>query len=122
MQLTRKVLIEALGLKPGDKITAKNWRKICTISDEYYLLSNDGWKYSPYILMDVEFEIVQPKKKIGDLICIDVGCKKCPLCAIQCKGGTRGTLYNTLEETFDDIKDDEIYKILKARLDMEVEE
>ena len=119
MTLTSEELAKLLGIKIGDKIKFSNGRIVDVIKD--YVLDFHPLKASLYVIIDEEFEIVQPKKKIGDLICIDVGCKKCPLCAIQCKGGTRGTLYNTLEETFDDIKDDEIYNILKSRLDKEVE-
>ena len=34
MKLTRKDVIEAMGLKIGDKIIVKDWRKIYTINDE----------------------------------------------------------------------------------------
>ena len=124
MHLTRKVLIEAMGLKPGDKITAKNGRKIFTINDDYHLVSNDGWKYSPYIMMDVEFEIVPPIKKVGEQLCNKIECDSdtCPLYSINCSLESKDdpSLYDVLEAWHKKYKDKEIYNILKSRLDKEV--
>lgn len=125
-RFTKKDLVEAMGLKPGDKINIKTWRTSFTVNDEYNLISDVGYPpSSPTILIGEEFEIVQPKKKVGDLICekvgVTLGCTKCPLRAGYCKGSPHDSLYNRLDKTFAEIEDKEIYNILKARLDKEVE-
>ena len=61
-------------------------------------------------------------KRIGDLFCKDIKCAECPIHEIRCRGTTIDTLYENLEKTFAEIEDDEIYNILKARLDKEVKE
>ena len=129
MKLTRKDVIEAMGLKIGDKIIVKDWRKIYTINDEYCLMSNDrctyGCTYSPNILMDAEFEIVPPTKKVGEQLCNNTDCDSdtCPLHSINCSLESKDnpSLYDVLEAWHKKYKDDEIYDILKARLDKEVE-
>lgn len=121
MILTKKDLAQIMGLKPGDKI--KVWDNIFTLNNEYSFISNNDYPISPSLFIDEEFEIVQPKKKIGDLICKDVDCDTCPLRALHCDVVYSDTLYKILERHFAEmgIKDDEIYNILKERLDKEVE-
>lgn len=69
------------------------------------------------------FTIIKlPKKKhVGDLQCEDADCKDCPLYAIHCFPAN-DNLYNILEKWLEVYEDKELYEILKARLDKEVEE
>ena len=124
MRFTRKDLIDAKGLKPGDKIKAKNGRKIYTINDEYYLVYDDDCKYSPFALIDEEFEIVPPIKKVGEQLCSKINCADCPLhginCILESKGDLYPSLYDVLEVWHKEYKDDKLYDFLKARLDKEI--
>lgn len=119
-RFTSKDLAQAMGLKPGDKIKLNNG-EIAKVTEDYDL---DFYplKASFYVIIDEDYEILPRKKKIGDLICEDVVCVKCPLRAGYCKGLAHDSLYDNLEQTFAEIEDKEIYTILKARLDKEVEE
>lgn len=119
MRFTRKELAQAMGLKPGDKIRV--WKTIFTINDEYSFISDNGYPASPAIFIDEEFEIVQAKKNVGEKLCMDFDCNKCPLFVINCDNSINSSLYEKLEQTFADVNDDELYNILKARLDKEVE-
>ena len=70
-----------------------------------------------------------PKKKhVGDKKCLDFkDCKDCPFKVIDCLEADDKkihiyTLYDILDIWFQLYKDQEIYEIIKARLDKEVEE
>lgn len=121
-RLTSKDLAQAMGLKPGDKIKLNNG-EIAKVTEDYEL---DFYplKTSLSVIIDEEFEISPRKKKIGELTCEEISCEKCPMEAIYC--GTfrlkKDVLYDVLSEWFKECNDKEIYDILKARLDMEVEE
>ena len=119
MKFTSKDLAQAMGLKPGDKVKFDNG-EIAKVTEDYEL---DFYplKASLSVLVDEEYEISPRKKKIGDLFCDEVECTKCPLRAGYCRGLAHDSLYDNLEQTFAEIEDKEIYDILKARLDMEVE-
>lgn len=120
MIFTRKDLAQKMGLKPGDQI--KVWNTIFKLNDKYSFIGNNDYPASPALFIDEEFEIIQPKKKIGDLICKDVDCDTCPLRVLHCDAAYSDTLYKILERHFAEmgIKDKEIYNILKERLDKEV--
>ena len=45
------------------------------------------------ILLNNEYEVVKPKKKIGDMKCEGMLCSKCPLRAIYCDITSSRTLY-----------------------------
>ena len=81
----------------------------------------DPLKTFLYSVIDEQIEMLQPKKKIGDLICGKVICLFCPLLAIGCERKYNKTLYENLEETSVARKDEELYNILKAKLDQEIE-
>ena len=116
-RLTSKDLAQAMGLKPGDKVKFDNG-EIAKVTEDYDL---DFYplKASLSVIIDEEFEILQPKKKIGDLFCDEISCEKCPLRAGYCRGLAHDSLYENLEQTFAEIEDKEIYNILKSRLDKE---
>lgn len=118
MKFTNKDLADVMGLKPGDKI--KVWKTIFILNDEYKFISDNGYPASPAIFIDEEFEILPPVKRLGDKLCMDFDCNKCPLFVINCDNSINSSLYEKLEQTFVDVNDDELYNILKTRLDKEV--
>lgn len=124
MKFTRKDLIEAMGLHVGDRIKTKNG-SICEISFDGSLLIN-GRAYSPFSLIDEEFEIVPPIKNVGEQLCSKMDCDSgsCPLHSINCYLHSKDdpSLYDVLEAWHKKYKDDELYKILKTRLDKEIEQ
>lgn len=123
MIFTSKDLAKAMGLKVGNKVKSI-YGDIGVVTKDYKVDFN-FCKLTLSSFVDEEFEILQPKKRVGDLICeevgVTIGCTKCPLRAIYCKGIDADSLYDNLEKTFEGLNDDELYDILKNRLDKEVE-
>ena len=120
MKLTSEELAKLLGIKIGDKIKFSNGRIVDVIKD--YELDFHPLKASLSVIIDEEFEILTPKKKIGELKCRNIKCSDCPLRILACSSYACQTLFENLEITRDTYDDQEIYNILKARLDKEVEE
>ena len=58
-------------------------------------------------------------KKVGDLNCDEISCAKCPLRALSCRFVSGKSLYEILDLTEADT-DQEIYDLMKNRLDKEV--
>lgn len=123
MKFTSKQLIEAMGLKEEDVILCQDKEYIIK---ENELVSKDerdgiGWEIILGIdyLLDKDFEIVKPKKKVGEQFCGAIYCNKCPLvrCCIETE---QCTLYENLEGWNKEYNDKKIYDILKSRLDKEV--
>lgn len=111
-------IAKAMGLKAGDTIKAYNM--ILKVNRNYFLIDEEGHTYSIVNLIGQDFEIVK-QKKVGGLICEDVDCKSCPLSGC-CSASLSKSLFNNLEVWYKDRHDKEIYDILKARLDKEVED
>ena len=140
MKKTNKELLQFFGLKVGDKV------KIEGFTNPFVIFEESGIQYvnwicnSAIIKLDIidfihkllgnEYEIIKPKKKVGELICDEeIICAKCPLKAINCSYNN-DTLYEQLESykksilSFGDLKPFEkaFIDALKAELDKDVEE
>ena len=144
MKFTSQDLIKAMGLSVGDKV--KVTFKDDTI-EEYEIIKHDNgnvilhddfYGYDDHIghLLDQEIEILPRPKRVGDLKCNNECFRnngQCPIRAIcsHCNlMRSDKTLYEFLE-FYKDKKDkyanevefdQEIYDLLKARLDKEVKE
>lgn len=134
MKFTSEDLMKAMGLQVGDriKISVANNNFIYEIrlnaENKPYLLNeqnliNCGDVHS---LIDTDYEIIPRPKRVGDLKCGEYGehnCNSCPIRAICVSDEYNDdTLYEKLELSHKYAKDQEIYDLLKARLDKEVEE
>lgn len=131
---TSKEFMEWLGLKVGDKIRINdkpdnyiielNECSIPCVKDEYTKI-----RFEMTYLINRKVEILPQPKRVGNLKCSnEIGCIECPL-KILCSRDLLdfrfvGSLYSILEKFKEDETcfDQEIYDILKARLDKEVEE
>lgn len=135
MKKTSKEFMEWLGLSIGDRIKVED--VVYTINNLYILESFVNATNQPFahyecvhisILVrdDVEYEILPRPKRVGDLKCDDYeGCDYgCPLmwlcCNAQKEHNCDITLYNVLD--FYEIDDQEIYDLLKTRLDKELKQ
>lgn len=133
MKFTSKDLMKAMGLQVGDRVEVgslvgiiKNDSEDNKITVELY--NENKWYGTDFLykLVDKEIEILPRPKRVGDLKC-DKECNTCPL-KILCRADminseNVATLYILLEPFKDrDYFDQEIYDLLKARLDKEVEE
>lgn len=146
MKKTSKDFMEWLGLQVGDKVKIKF--EVSNIIDETITteelivnivsdnnwgvgLENDGVVVPIERLLNKDFNILPKPKRIGDLKCGKISenkeCSKCPLRSIcaTLSTGRKTTLYEMLEIYKLDkgsYLDQEIYDLLKARLDKEVKE
>ena len=128
MKFTSEDLMKAMGLQVGDyvRIGTKELEKYTFLVDDEdgLMLIYEDYEYPIGYLLDHDFEIIPRPKRVGELKC-DKQCNKCPLRALEsCNMFGRLTLYELLEKVYEDWenKDQEIYDLLKARLDKEVSE
>ena len=133
MRFTSEDLMKAMGLQIGDRIKYNN--QIWTIekSEECqgaWVGYTDGnrWSNIDNLVNGLDFEILPRPKRVGDTLCKDVECEKCPLrMIVGCENASpQYTLYQCLEEVKDtneknNMFDQEIYDLIKSRLDKEVE-
>lgn len=131
MKFTSEDLMKAMGLQVGDKIKidlgytfeiVQNGKIISLkrLGEDYYT--------DLEFLVDTEFEILPRPKRVGDLKCGEIDdCSKCPIrtlpCCnkVDCKSRTLYKLLNMWNDEYTSF-DQEIYDLLKARLDKEVVE
>lgn len=137
MKKTNKELLQFFGLKVGDKIKVEGYYYPFVIVEENgkifakrkinYLYS---WNYYdvgtlPDVLLNRDYEIIKPKK-IGELICDGMLCRKCPLRAIECDAKGK-TLYEALEKYLNSFNvplkpfEKAFIDALKVELDKDVE-
>lgn len=132
MKFTSEDLMNAMGLAVGDRVKVTlvsgklkiyevvkstdslNEEKVC-------LTENKSLSY----LLNIDFEILPRPKTVGDLKCGQFNtCETCPLqfiCNLYvCSFNEDNSLYNILTKI--DVYDQEIYDLLKNRLDKEVVE
>lgn len=135
MKLTSEDFMQWLGLQVGDRVKLNDdiWTVIYDANEIHtvYLQIKDGELYYTrwlFELIDKNFEIIPKIKRVGDLKCCDeIKCEQCPLRGIctTAMSFLSMKLYDTLDRygvhkgTY---FDQEIYDLLKARLDKEVEE
>lgn len=140
MKKSNKEVLDFLGLKVGDRVKILN----CDFCDYFVIKKGkDGFEYAESvhsyrpcntwylqtlasILLEYEYEIVKPKKKLGDMKCEDfVRCKGCPfvldnpapnVCITSRTGNGNKTFIEIVESTQKELDD------IKLRLDEEVEE
>ena len=125
MKFTSEDLMKTMGLQIGDKvkIVGGTSYEVVLYNDILQIkgIENQGVLLNLYSLLNVEFEILPKPKRVGDLKCVnECKCTKCPIKTI-CNGAWETTLYKILDYWKDsDNFDQEIYDLLKTRLDKEV--
>lgn len=148
MKFTSEDLMKAMGLKVGDRVSYEIDNKIyyCNIYTEKNIpkigIEKERSSFPISCLIDLEIEILPQPKHVGDLKCATKGkggqenCSDCPV-RILCESkecmdlGIGDTLYSYLETYQEKVFkytngksdfDQEIYDILKKRLDKEVKD
>ena len=132
MKFTSEDLMKAMGLQVGDGVFVDNRYKF-RITEKFTLFAfmlhptkSEVVEYPLSHLLGRNFEILPRPKRVGDLKCEEIdNCRKCPLhyiCFI--KIDQKNDMNTTLEQMLNSftIDDQEIYNLLKARLDKEVKE
>lgn len=141
MKFTSEDLMKAMGLNVGDRVKIKfevsntiEERIVNIVSDNNWdiCLEHDGVVVPITVLLNKDFEILPKPKRVGDLKCWEIGGSiNCPLrfiCDCSVSNNSISTkdnliLYQILKLKSDNsYQDQEIYNLLKARLDKEVEE
>lgn len=131
MKFTSYDLMKAMGLQVEDNV--KYLGEIWTVryNDDkihcVYLYRYDGEKHCHlelFEMFDKTYEILPRLKRVGDLKCGDLDCTYCPMKCLNCLDSIDKpeTIYGRLERWFEHYKDQEIYDLLKARLDKVVSE
>ena len=130
MKFTSEDLMKYMGLQVGDriKVTFKDDTieeyEIIKYDNGNIILHDDFHGYDDHVgyLLDNEIEILPRPKRVGELKCNDISCTQCPL-KCMCMGNFGTNLYDNLEHYKDEqeIFDQEIYDLLKTRLDKVVE-
>ena len=133
MKFTSEDLMKAMGLKVGDRVKTNDGILELFMDNENQL----RWKIiESKVFFDfkfltfehiynIDYEILPRPKRVGQLTCREnKDCRTCPLwwiCFIKIdeKNEMQTSLYEMLESFA--VKDQEIYDLLKARLDKEVE-
>lgn len=135
MKFTSEDLMKAMGLKVGDRVKTKDNFIFEIVKNDFYFLKginipeNRGLEF----LIGLEVDIVPRPKRVGDLDINDkdiyYNYKLTPLLDYKsnlCDWGIGvpepKNLYEVLEHWQKYNKDQEIYNLLKARLDKEVKE
>ena len=136
MKFTSEDLMKYMGLQVGDRIKVKfdvcspyyqdTTNTICeivkNISGHILIINENHQALFIHNLVDIDFEILPRPKRVGELKCNDISCTQCPL-KCMCMGNFGTNLYDNLEHYKDEqeIFDQEIYDLLKTRLDKVVE-
>lgn len=121
MRFTSEELAKTIGIKIGNRIKFFTG-EIATVVEGYQLDFPHSLRTGLHYLIDGEFEILPPIKKVGEQFCEDLLCCKCPLWGISCGIKSRNTLYDKLNRWNENYKKKEVYDILKTRLDKEVKD
>lgn len=134
MKFTSEDLMKAMGLKIGDRVKIDLGYTFEIVQNGKIISLErlgEGYYTDLEFLVDTDFEILPRPKRVGELKCGEIRenkeCYKCPLRSIcaTLPTGSKKTLYDMLETYKLDkcsYSDQEIYDLLKARLDKEVVE
>ena len=120
MKFTSEDLLKAMGLTVGDKVIINGKTHTFTTKKDGTLICKNVLKQ----LIDQDYEILPKPKRVGDLKCEECICAECPLKYIRCENYfyDEVILYDILEGVNGDYKDQELYNLLKSRLDKVIEE
>lgn len=125
---TSKDLMESMKLQVGDRVKVVRDDRAYEIVNEKNTIQikriGEGYLVDLSYLVGLDIEILPRPKRIGNLKCNELACLNCPLCwicfiKINEKNEMQTTLYEMLESFA--VKDQEIYDLLKTRLDKEVD-
>ena len=141
MKFTSEDLLKSMGLQVGDRVKATFETPVRMgekVHNEDWIVNvvsnvwcNIGIEHDDVIqpitkLIDLDFEILPRPKKVGDLKCKEINCRTCPIRIICLEDRhISNSLYFNLELYNNDQCinfDQEIYNLLKARLDKEVQD
>lgn len=143
MKFTSEDFMQCLGIEVGDKVKieslepykdgtyTKKYEVYDVVYDDFFgfILSSKNDKFPITNIIGHNFDIIPKPKKVGELTCEECSCAYCPMkmiCMNEIPLETSNTLYdvldNLLDDSISDFFDQEIYDLLKDRLDKEVVE
>ena len=129
MKFTSEDLMKAMGLQVGDRIRVNNKTYTIAKSEECQgawigYENENGWHNLDYLINGDDYEILPRPKRVGNLKCgeVDFKCSECPIRAVCLPNEKTDeqTFYAELELWNKYANDQEIYDLLKDRLDKEV--
>ena len=133
-RFTSEDLMKAMKLQVGDRVKVKyetlddsevyETYEVKHCKDRFYL-ENDDYQENIGFLVDTDFDIRPRPKRVGDTLCEDCECVECHLrCLPHCNPlvSDKETLFNILDGWNEyDTFDQEIFDLLKIRLNKEME-
>ena len=129
-RFTNKDLLKAMELQVWDKVKVVRDGRTYEIVNEKNTIQlkriGEGYLVDLSYLVDLDIEILPRDRRVGDLTCGESDCLKCPLKVLShCDRGKnqKETLYKCLSDWNSEYLDfdQEIFDLLKTRLDKEVE-
>ena len=131
MKKTNEELLQFFGLKIGDKVKIKGFTKSFVIVEEYGKIFAkrenclSSWDYYDIgkladVLLICDYEIIKPKKKLGEMKCGEINCSECPfrtICGDSPSGETLSEIFETHEKRMLELR--EKLNAIKAELDKE---
>lgn len=127
MKFTSEDLMKDMKLSVGDRVKvggySETFELMKSTEGKWRLISKNCSIVDLIWLVDKDYEILPRPKHVGDLICNETDCKNCPMKCLECLEyiDAPETIYERLKRWYEYYKDQEIYDLLKARLDKEVE-
>ncbi|MDD4070001.1 MAG: hypothetical protein PHF05_06075, partial [Candidatus Izemoplasmatales bacterium] len=107
MKKTNIELLEFFGLKVGDKVRVEDDKsvynifkedEVCEENDKYKHINCWNTTFFGSYLISRNYEVITPKKKLGEIKCRDVICITCPFHLI-CRGHEPNKTLNEIFET-----------------------
>ena len=126
MKFTSEDLMKAMGLQVGDRVKIAGHIYIVKHLENIkrVILKDDKINHEILLsdIVDAEYDVLPRTKRVGENLCKQY-CNGCPLIVLQCFGDDTKNkpLYEVLDYTTPRYQDQEIYDLLKARLDKVVE-
>ena len=131
MKKTNVELLEFFGLKVGDKVRVEDDKsvynilkedEVCEEYDKYKHIN--CWSTTSFgsYLINRNYEVIKPKKKLGEMKCIEINCYECPfhtICEDGVLGKTLSEIFETHEKRMLELR--EKLNAIKAELDKEGE-
>ena len=133
MKKTNEELLQFFGLKVGDniKVDGYSYPFVIFVKDgEIFAKRENGFSWDYYntgtltdVLLNCDYEIITPKKKLGEMKCIEINCYECPFSTICEDGASSETLseiFETHEKRMLELR--EKLNAIRTKLDKEAEE
>ena len=129
--ITTEEILDDLEIKIGDTIELDGRSYKLIINDDCKIMFKDADGNTLLVkdIIDREVKIIRPLRKLGETLCKNISCSRCPLKVLKNLCSQRDANLNlykmldmVLHREYGYSKDGAIYRGFKAALDMEVKD